>query len=64
MNISEANAVNTVVRALADIPSPFTGERDTVEQQQAAVDILLRGAHRALGAGLQPGQVTLPVVDR
>jgi hypothetical protein len=58
MNISEANAVNTVVRALAGVPD-WEGQLPTVEQQQSAVDLLLRGAYRQLSAGLQPGDVVL-----
>jgi len=57
MNISEANAVNTVVRAVAGVPS-FDGELPTTEQLQAAVDLLLTGAYRKLMAGLHPGDVT------
>lgn len=60
MNISEANAVNTVVRALAGLPShPFTKDMPTTEETQVAVDILLAGAHRKLMAGLSPGDVTI-----
>lgn len=58
MNISEANAVNTVVRALAGLPN-MAGEMPTVEQQRAAVDLLLRKASRVLGAGLTPGDVAI-----
>lgn len=59
MNVGEANAVNTVVQALAGIPHPFTGRPPTPEQQQAAVDVLLAGAYRKLSAGLRPGDVTI-----
>lgn len=59
LTVSEASAVNTLVRALAGVPHPFTGDLPTVEQQQSAVDVLLRGAYRKLGAGLQPGEVTV-----
>lgn len=58
MNISQANAVNTVVRALAGIPN-WEGRLPTVEEQQHAVDVLLHGSYRTLGAGLKPGDVTL-----
>ncbi|MDP5182148.1 hypothetical protein QOZ88_05825 [Blastococcus sp. BMG 814] len=58
MNISQAGAVNTLVRALASIPD-YNGELPTVEQQQRAVDLLLAGAYRKLSAGLQPGDVTI-----
>lgn len=58
MNITEANAVNTVVRALAGIPN-WEGHLPTADEQQTAVDLLLRGAYRKLGAGLQPGQVAV-----
>lgn len=58
MNISEANAVNTLVRALTRTPN-WDGELPTADQQQSAVDLLLAGAHRRLGAGLQPGQVII-----
>jgi hypothetical protein len=58
MNITEANAVNTVVRALAGIPN-WDGQLPTVEQQQNAVDLLLRKAAKVLGAGLAPGDVTI-----
>lgn len=59
MNISEANAVNTVVRALAGIPHPFTGDLPSVDDQQRAVDLLLASAYRKLSAGLTPGDVTI-----
>lgn len=59
MNIGEANAVNVVVHALAGLPNAHTGELPTAEQQQDAVDLLLRGAYKALSAGLQPGHVTI-----
>lgn len=55
MNVSEANAVNTVARALTGTPSPFTGETPTVEETQSAIDLLLGGAYRKLAAGLRPG---------
>lgn len=58
MNISEANAVNTVVRALTGTPGP-RGDLPTVDEQQSAVDLLLAGAYRKLAAGLQPGDVTV-----
>lgn len=58
MNIGEANAVNTLVRALAGIPN-WEGRLPTVDEQQSAVNLLLAGAQRKLGAGLQPGQVTI-----
>lgn len=59
MNVGEANAVNTVVRALTRTPHPYTRELPTAEEQQAAVDVLLRGAYKALSAGLRPGDVVL-----
>lgn len=58
MNISEANAVNTVVRALTGKKS-WDGSLPSVDEQQTAVDVLLRKAHRVLSAGLQPGDVTV-----
>lgn len=59
MNISEANAVNTVVRALTGTPN-WDGQLPTAEEQQSsAIDLLLRKAHRVLGAGLHPGDVTV-----
>lgn len=58
MNITQANAVNTVVRALTGTPN-WDGRLPTVEEQQDAVDTLLRGAYRTLGAGLKPGDVTV-----
>lgn len=54
MNISEANAVNVVARAL-DEKTPAV-VRPSVEQLQSALDLLLDGAYRKLSAGLRPGE--------
>lgn len=54
MNISEANAVNTVARALSGLPN-YEGRTPTVDEAQSAIDYLLAGAHRKLSAGLRPG---------
>lgn len=58
MNISEANAINVVCRGAFGAPASH-GRPPTAEELQAAVDVLLRGAHRTLSAGLKPGDVTI-----
>lgn len=58
MNVSEANAVNVLARALAvETPDSI---RPTIEQQQSAIDVLLTGAYRKLSAGIRPGEAHLP----
>lgn len=63
MNVTEANAVNVVVRALTRQPDPYRRQLPTVEQQQDAVDVLLAGAYRTLSAGLRPGDATIGIED-
>lgn len=58
MNISEANAVNVLARALTGTPN-WEGRLPTVDEQQSALDLLLAGAQRKLGAGLRPGEATI-----
>lgn len=55
MNISEANAVNVVARTLSGLPN-WEGRTPTVDEAQSAIDLLLRNAHKALSAGLRPGE--------
>lgn len=58
LTIGEASAINTLVMALTGRVHPVDEQPITVEQQQAAIDLLIPKAHKVLMAGLRPGEVT------
>lgn len=58
LNVSEAHAVNVLVLALTG-RSNHLGEVPDLEARQAAAELLVRAAHRTLGAGLRPEEVEM-----
>jgi len=56
MNVSEANAVNTLLRWHMGL-APAGGEVPTAEQARQAAARLAEGAHRKLAAGITAATV-------